>query len=107
VPFWVNTALLIEPGLSSLQDGQFLFQLPDALSGSTQIGILFRRVTWSASVVNVILTHPGMQCDFVDAKISTGLFDLAAITNNRNRALTKFWWVGSWHSGEPFMKAID
>jgi hypothetical protein len=48
-----------------------------------------------------------MQGDLVDAKISGGLFDLAAVTNKRNRTLTKFRWIGSGHNGEPFVKAID
>jgi hypothetical protein len=103
----VNTALLIEPGLGSLQDGQFLLQLSDPLPGSTQLGTLSRRITWSASVVNVILTQPRVQRHFIYAKISSGLLDLAAVTDKRNSSLTKFRWIGSWHNGEPFMKAID
>jgi hypothetical protein len=103
----VNTALLVQPCLRSFHNGQLLFELPDALPGSTQLSALPGRITWSASVINVILTQPRMQCDFVDAKISSGLFDLTAITNKRNSALTKFRWIRSGHNGEPFMKAID
>jgi hypothetical protein len=103
----VNTALLAQSFLRSFHNGQLLFQLPDPLPGSTQLGTLFRRVAWSASVVNVILTQPRMQRYFVDTKISSGLFDLPAVTNKRNRALTKFRWIGSGHNCVPFMRAID
>jgi hypothetical protein len=47
-----------------------------------------------------------MQRDLVDTEIRGGLFDLPAFADERDCALTKWWWVGAGHRGEPFMKAI-
>ncbi|MFI8595584.1 hypothetical protein ACIGCK_14275 [Microbacterium sp. NPDC078428] len=43
----------------------------------------------------------------MDAKICSGLLDLSAFSDERDRACTELWRVGAWHTGEPFMKAID
>ncbi|MGO2141163.1 MAG: hypothetical protein ACTH30_12235 [Leucobacter sp.] len=43
----------------------------------------------------------------MNAKISNRLLDLALFADERDCACTEFWWVGAWHVGEPFMKAIN
>ena len=48
-----------------------------------------------------------MQRDLVDAEVCCGLLGLSAFADERDRACTELWWVGAWHVGEPFMKAID
>jgi len=103
----VNTALAIQPYLRPLRNGQLLFELSNQLPSRTQPSTLSGRITCSASVINVIFTHPAMRSHLMGTKIRRGLFDLAAMTNKRNRALTKFRWTGTGHNGEPFKNAID
>jgi len=53
----------------------------------------------AASVIDVVLTQPGMQRDLVDTEIRGGLLDLPAFADERDRALTKLWWVRAGHRG--------
>ncbi|WP_256434448.1 MULTISPECIES: hypothetical protein [unclassified Leucobacter] len=43
----------------------------------------------------------------MDAEIGGGLLDLSALADERYRTFAELWWVGAWHVGEPFMKAIN
>jgi hypothetical protein len=40
-----------------------------------------------------------MQCELVDAEINGGLVDLPAFVDERDRALTRLWWVGGGAEG--------
>jgi hypothetical protein len=84
-----------------------LFELANLMSCRSKFSRFLGTIPRPASVIGVVLTQPGMQRDFVDTEIRGGLFDLPAFADERNCALTKFWWVGAGHKGEPFVKAID
>ncbi len=58
-------------------------------------------------MIDIVLTEPGVQGDLVDAEVGCGLFDLSTFADERDCAFTELWWVGAWHVGEPFIKAID
>jgi hypothetical protein len=47
------------------------------------------------SVIDVVLTQPGMQRELVDTEVRGGLFDLPAFADERDCTLTKLWWVGA------------
>jgi len=73
------------------------------LNPSSFLGTLAR----PTAAINVVLTQPGMECDLANGEISSSLLDLPALSDGRDRTLTKFWWVRSEPRGELFMKAVD
>jgi len=83
-----------------------LFELPNLMSCRSKFSRFLGTIPGAASVIDVVLTQPGMQRDLVDTEIRGGLLDLPAFADERDCALTKLWWVGAGHRGEPFMKAI-
>ena len=83
-----------------------MFELPNLMSCRSKFSRFLGAIAGPASVIDVVLTQPGMQCDLVDAEISGGLFDLSTFAHERDRALTELWWVRAGHRREPFMKAI-
>jgi hypothetical protein len=106
---WVDAflLLLIEPFRGSFQDREFLFELPNLMSCRSKFSRFLGTIPRAASVIDVVLTRPGIQRDRLDTEIRGGLFDVPAFEDERDRALTKLWWVRAGHRGEPFMKAID
>jgi hypothetical protein len=84
-----------------------LFELPNLMSCRSNFSRFLGAIAGPVSVIDVVLTQPGMQRDLVGAEISGGLFDLSTFAHKRDRTLTELWWVGAGHKGEPFMKAID
>ena len=83
-----------------------MFELANPLSCRSKFSSFLGATAGPASVIDVILTQPGMQGDFVDAKINGSLLDLPTFVDKRDRALMELWWVRAGHKGEPFMKAI-
>ena len=84
-----------------------MFELPNLMSCRSKFSRFLGAIAGPVSVIDVVLTQPGMQRDLVDTEVRGGLFDLPAFADERDCALTKWWWVGAGHRGEPFMKAID
>jgi hypothetical protein len=70
-----------------------LFELANLMSCRSKFSRFLGTIPGAASVIDVVLTQPGMQRDFVDTEVRRGLFDLPAFANERDCALTKFWWV--------------
>ena len=103
---WVDAFLLFTPFRGPFQDLEFLFELPNLMSCRSKFSSFLGTIAGPASVIDVVLTQPGMQCDLVDTEISGGLFDLSTFADERDRALTELWWVRARHRGEPFMEAI-
>jgi hypothetical protein len=105
-PFGVGTFLLFTPFRGPFQDLEFLFELPNLMSYRSKFSSSLGTIAGPASVIDVVLTQLGMQCDLVDTEISGGLFDLSTFGDERDRALTELWWVWAGHRSEPFMEAI-
>jgi len=98
VPFWVDAFLLLfEPFRGSFHDRDFLLELANLMSCRSNFGRFLGTVPGVASVIDIVLTQPGMQPDLVDAEIRVGLLDLLAFADERDRGLTKLWGVRAGH----------
>lgn len=83
-----------------------MFELSNPVSCRSKFSSFLGIDAGAASVIDIVLTQPRMQCDLVDAEICGGLFALPTFADERDSALAELRRIWSGQGNEPFMKAI-